>query len=127
MGLRVLIVDDSSLIRSVLAKSLRLSGLDLEEICEAADGKQAWELLQRDELDLVFSDLHMPEMDGVQLIHNLAEAGRLQRTPVIVISSDRSRERREELLSLGVRAFLRKPFTPDSVRAEVTQVLEVCR
>ncbi len=127
MGLRVLIVDDSSLIRSVLAKSLRLSGLELDEVFEAGDGRQAWDLLQAQEVDLIFSDLHMPEMDGVQLMHNLAEVGRLQRTPVIVISSDRSRERREELLALGVRAFLRKPFTPDSVRAEVTQVLEVCR
>ena len=122
MALNILIIDDSAIIRSVLVKCLSMSGLDLGTIHQAANGRLAYEILGAESIDLVFSDLHMPEMDGIELIHRLDAEGRLADLPVLVISSDRSQERRDDLLARGVRTFLRKPFTPDSIRQKVLAV-----
>ncbi len=124
MGLTALIVDDSPLIRAVVAKCLRLSGLTVDVVHEAGDGCEALDLLAAEAVDLVFCDLHMPRLGGVEMIERLAAAGRLPELPVLIISSDRSRERREQLLGLGARDFLQKPFTPESVREAVLAVTE---
>ena len=123
MALTILVVDDSPLIRAVLAKSLRLSGLDLAEVHQAGHGGEALTILEQEPIDLLLTDIHMPEVDGMTLLKTLADQGRLTTLPVLVISSDRSHERREELQALGVDHFLTKPFSPDAVRAGVEEAL----
>ena len=123
MALTILVVDDSPLIRAVLAKSLRLSGLDLAAVHQAGHGGEALTILEQEPVDLLLTDIHMPEVDGMALLKNLSDTGRLTSLPVLVISSDRSHERREELQALGVDHFLTKPFSPDAVRAGVEEAL----
>lgn len=120
----VLVVDDSPIIRRVLIRCLRLAGMTDDRLLEAGDGDEALAHLDAAAVDLVLCDLHMPGIDGNELLHRLADDGRLARLPVVVISSDRSLERRAELRSLGVRDFLGKPFTPESVGACLAGILE---
>lgn len=119
MGLSALVVDDSPIIRSVLVRCLGLSGLPLDRIDQAGHGEAALASLRQAPVDLLFCDLHMPVMDGVTMLRTLSEEGRLKTMTAIVISSDRSQDRRAVLSGLGVRGFLDKPFTPEGVRDAV--------
>lgn len=123
MGYNVLIVDDSLIIRSMVARTLRMSGLDLGEIYFAADGQQGLELLETHAVDIVFADINMPVMNGVQLVYAMAEQGMLEQVPVVIISSERNKQRKEYLKDLGVTAYLNKPFMPEDFRATVEQLL----
>lgn len=127
MPLNVLVVDDSPIIRAVLVRCLKLSGLELGSVSEAGNGRQALERLDAGGIDLLFCDLHMPEMDGIELIHRLHEAGRLVSLPVVIISSDRSQERMDDLARCGIRHYLKKPFTPESVRTATLAIAGAAR
>ncbi len=123
MGYTVLIVDDSDIIRSVLEKTLRMSRLPLDEVLTACNGKEALEKLNDNWVDIVFTDIHMPEMSGVELIDAMNSDAELSEIPVIIVSTEGSAARIEELKSKGVRAYLRKPFTPESIRVVVVDTL----
>jgi two-component system chemotaxis response regulator CheY len=123
--LQILVVDDSSIIRQMVCKSLGLAGLPPHEISEAGDGNQALALLRERSggFDLVLADIHMPNMTGTQLVGAMAEDENLKRIPVIIVSSDGNSANHERLRSLGVRALLKKPFRPEQFRAVVQPIL----
>ncbi len=123
MGYTVLIVDDSDIIRSVLERTLRMSRLPLDEVLTACNGKEALEKLNGNWVDIVFTDIHMPEMSGIELIDAMNSDAELSEIPVIIVSTEGSAARIEELKSKGVRAYLRKPFTPESIRVVVVDTL----
>ena len=123
MAYNVLVVDDSAITRKVVKKAITITGLDLRELHEARDGIEALQVLGDQWIDLVFVDLNMPRMNGVELIEKMAEDNRLESTPVIVITSDRNELRLAELKAHGVRAHLNKPFRPEALRDVLTQVL----
>lgn len=123
MSYRVLVVDDSPIIRSVVRKSISMSGLDVSEVLEAGNGREALEVMGREWVDIVFADLHMPEMDGQELIEHMGRDNLLVSIPVVVVSSDRSAVRIAELRRRGIRAFVKKPFRPETVRDVVQEVL----
>ncbi len=124
MGYNVLIVDDSLIIRSMVIRTLRMSGLDLGEIYFAANGQQGLEVLQAHAVDIVFADINMPVMNGVQMVNTMAEQGMLEQVPVVIISSERNKQRMEYLKNLGVTAYLNKPFMPEDFKATVEQLLK---
>jgi len=123
MGLSVLVVDDSAVTRSVIKKSLSMAGLDIGKIFEAANGLEALKVLEDAWIDIVFADLQMPEMNGVELIERMAKDSLLVSIPVVVVSADPNQQRAEELAKLGVRAFVRKPFRPEGIKQIVADVL----
>lgn len=124
MALNVLIVDDSATVRAVIGKTLRLAELPIQELHEASNGVEALAQLKAHWVDLVFTDLNMPEMDGVALVGKMSEDDLLKTVPVIVVSTEGSATRIEELKRKGIRAFVRKPFTPETIREAVENVLE---
>ena len=87
------------------------------------DAIAALEILKDAWIDLVLADINMPVMDGEQMVLKMAEDGLLNTIPTIIVSTDGSRERAERLSAKGVRAFVRKPFTPESLRQAVHNVL----
>ncbi len=123
MGYTVLIVDDSEIIRSVLERTLRMSQLPLDEVITACNGKEALDKLRGSWVDIVFTDIHMPEMSGIELIDAMNADAELSEIPVVTVSTEGSAARIEELKSKGVRAYLRKPFTPESIRDVVVETL----
>lgn len=124
MALNVLIVDDSATLRAVIIKSLRMAELPIQEVYEAPNGAEALKTLRENWVDLVFTDLNMPVMDGLALVEQMAKDDLMKTTPVIVVSTEGSATRIGELKSKGVRAFVRKPFTPEFIRETVERVLE---
>lgn len=121
--LTVLIVDDSSVMRRIVERSLRESGLRLERVIEADNGAAALDAVRTHSIDLIFSDINMPEMDGIELLRQIHATGTAKLPPVLMITTDGSEAKVLKAISLGARGYIRKPFTPDQVRQQVTDVL----
>jgi two-component system chemotaxis response regulator CheY len=124
MSYNILIVDDSRITRAVIAKTLSLSGVPIGELHEAENGQEALNVLDRNWIDLVLADINMPVMDGIEMVNRMSEDGLMQTIPVIVVSTEGSKTRIEEMRAKGVRAYIRKPCTPELVKSTVEDVLE---
>lgn len=122
MGINILIVDDSSVMRSMISKTVQLSGVDLSEIHQAANGKEGLDGLDRHWIDLVIADINMPEMDGEEMIDHIMRHPEHCKIPIVVISTEGSQTRIDRLLQKGA-VFIQKPFTPEKVRDILKQIL----
>jgi two-component system chemotaxis response regulator CheY len=117
--LRVLIVDDSSVMRKIVERALRSAGLELSEVLEASNGAEGLAAAEKGGLDLILSDINMPIMDGLEFLRNLSKITGVSGVPVVIISTEGSEAHVVEALSLGARGYLRKPFTPDQLKERV--------
>ena len=124
MAINVLIVDDSAVMRAMILKTMRMSGLPLGEIYQAADGQQGLNELNKQWIDLVLLDINMPVMNGEEMIERMRKDPDLKDTPVVVVSTEGSQTRIERLQRKGVR-FVHKPFTPEIIRDTVENFLGV--
>jgi len=116
MSLNVLIVDDSDVIRTMIARTLGLSQVPLGAIQQASNGREALAILEQEWVDLVLADINMPVMDGAEMIERMRQQPETADIPVIVLSSEGATERVAELMRHGVTAWVRKPFTPEELR-----------
>jgi two-component system chemotaxis response regulator CheY len=123
--LKVLIVDDSSVMRKIVERALRQGGLDLGEVLEAGNGAEALAEVQKGSLDLILSDINMPVMDGLEFLKSLAGVEQAKGVPVVMITTEGSEARVVEALSNGAKGYLRKPFTPEQVKERVAPLLGV--
>ncbi|HTT34018.1 MAG TPA: response regulator [Methylomirabilota bacterium] len=121
--LKVLIVDDSSVMRKIVERSLRQAGLELGEVLEAGNGAEALVEVQKGSLDLILSDINMPAVDGLEFLKNLAGVESAKGVPVVMITTEGSEARVVEALSAGAKGYIRKPFTPDQVRERIAPLL----
>jgi two-component system chemotaxis response regulator CheY len=123
--LKVLIVDDSAVMRKIVERALRQGGLDLGEVLEAGNGAEALVAVRKGGLDLILSDINMPVMDGLEFLRNLASEDLAKGVPVVMITTEGSESRVVEALSAGARGYLRKPFTPEQVKERVAPLVGV--
>lgn len=121
--LRILIVDDSAVMRKIVERSLRTAGFDLSEVLEASNGAEALALAKSGSLNLILSDVNMPSMDGLEFLRNLATIDAAKDVPVVMITTEGSEARVKEAVSMGARAYIRKPFTPEHVKERVAPLL----
>jgi two-component system, chemotaxis family, chemotaxis protein CheY len=124
MAYRVLIVDDSPVMRTFIRRAIEISGFEMAACLEASDGGSALDLLQSEWMDLILSDVNMPGMDGEEFLRRLEAHPMLRSIPVVVISTDATGPRMKLMLSLGARGYVTKPFTPEELRAELERTLE---
>jgi len=122
--IRALIVDDSSVMRKIVERSLRQAGIDLEEVREASNGAEALGMLKDGPVDLILCDINMPVMDGLEFVRQLQGADVAKGVPVVMITTEGSETHVVQALSCGARGYIRKPFTPDQVKEHVIPVLE---
>ena len=122
-ALRVLIVDDSSVMRKIVERALRQAGFNIGEVIEASNGAEALAEVQKSAPDMILSDINMPVMDGLEFLKNLATMDSAKGIPVVMITTEGSEARVVEALSAGAKGYLRKPFTPEQVRERVTPLL----
>jgi two-component system chemotaxis response regulator CheY len=115
MGKNVLLVDDSSTMRKIIGRSLRQAGIDFDTIFEAADGLEALEVLEKEQVDIVLSDINMPNMDGIAFLREKANRPAIKNIPVLMISTETGDDIIGEAKSLGALGAIKKPFTPDQV------------
>lgn len=125
MALNILIVDDSPVMRAFIRRVVDLTGLDVGTYCEAGDGEEALKLLRERWMDLVLTDINMPRMNGEEFVRQLESDELLRTIPVIVVSTDSSQNRVQQMLALGAKGYVTKPFLPEVLRDEVEKVLGV--
>lgn len=121
---RILIVDDSSVMRKIVERSLRQAGSDIEAVNEAGNGEEALKLVQMNQFNLILSDINMPAMDGLEFVRRLHALECTKTTPVVMITTETGEKHVVEALSLGARGYIRKPFTPDQIKERVVPLLE---
>lgn len=123
MSYNILIVDDSRTTRTVISKTLNIAGIPINRLHEAENGKVALKILEDNWVDLVLADINMPEMDGVEMVNRMARDGLLKTIPVVIVSTEGSQTRIEEMRAKGVKAYVRKPFTPELIKSLVEDIL----
>ena len=119
----VLIVDDSPAMRSFVRRVLELSGIPVGECAEAGDGKEALEILRKQWVDVVLTDLNMPTMDGEQFVRHMEADESLRSIPVLVVSTDRTDQRVQQMMTMGAKGYVTKPFLPETLRQELERAL----
>lgn len=115
MGKNVLLVDDSSTMRKIIGRSLRQAGIDFDNIFEAGDGVEALEVLETEKVDIVLSDINMPNMDGITFLKEKSQREGIKNVPVFMISTETGDDIIGEAKSYGALGAIKKPFTPDKV------------
>lgn len=124
MALNVLIVDDSDVIRQMIARTLDLARLPIGNVLQASNGREALAVLEEEWVDLVLADINMPVMNGMELVRRLHAKPETADLPVVIVSTEGANDRISELMDLGVIAWIRKPFTPEGIRDVVTGLLD---
>jgi two-component system chemotaxis response regulator CheY len=123
MAFKILIVDDSLPMRSVIKKTIKASGFGAADFLEASDGREALKVLGHEWLDLVITDYNMPNMNGMELIQEMKKDEILGSIPVLVVTTEGSQQKVREFLDMGASGYTKKPFTPESIRKKLTQIL----
>jgi two-component system, chemotaxis family, chemotaxis protein CheY len=121
--IRALIVDDSSVMRKIVERSLRQAGVDLDLVVEASNGVEALSALQSNLVDLILCDINMPIMDGLEFVREAAKVENARNVPIVMITTEGSEAHVVQALSAGARGYIRKPFTPDQVKEHVLPLL----
>jgi len=123
-ALRVLIVDDSSVMRKIVDRSLRQAGLQIREVLEAGNGVEALARIQETRVDLILSDINMPTMDGLELVRQLQAVENAQGVPIIMITTEAGESHVVQALSNGARGYIKKPFNPDQIKERIIPLFQ---
>lgn len=123
--IRALIVDDSSVMRKIVARSLAQAGLELQVVLEAGNGQEALDVLKTTNVDLILSDINMPSMDGLEFVRQIQVQNLAKGVPVVMITTESSEEHVRQAIQAGARGYIRKPFTPEHVKERVLPLLGV--
>jgi two-component system chemotaxis response regulator CheY len=125
MSFNVLIVDDSNAMRAVIRKIISMSGFKMDKCLHAGNGKEALEILVNEWVDVIISDINMPEMNGLELLARLKQDDLYKEIPVIMISTEGSDERMQEAFACGAQGFIKKPFIPEELRRILYEIIGV--
>jgi two-component system chemotaxis response regulator CheY len=120
VGARVLIVDDSRSMRQMVRAALEAAG---HQVAEGEDGRAALALLEKAPVDLVVSDVNMPEMDGIALTRAIRQRPAHRFTPILILTTEHTDEMKQRGRAAGATGWLVKPFNPAQLRQVVERVL----
>ena len=126
--MRTLIVDDSSLMRKMIERALRLAGLNMDEVLQAGNGEEALQVLRQEttngsKLNLIISDINMPIMDGLTFLEQRKKENLAQGVPVIMVTTEGSEAFVMRAIAAGAVGYICKPFVPDQIRAKIQHLL----
>jgi len=117
---KILAVDDSATMRKMVAMTLQSAG---HEVISAEDGVEALDMARQDAVDLVLTDVNMPRMDGITLVRELRGLDSYRLTPMLVLTTESSAERKQEGRAAGATGWIVKPFNPEQLLFAITRVL----
>lgn len=117
---KILAVDDSVSMRQMVAFTLKAAG---HTVTDAADGKQALDLAQKESFDLVLTDVNMPVMDGITLTKELRALPAYRFTPILVLTTEAGADMKQQGRAAGATGWLVKPFNPDQLLNTLKRVL----
>ncbi|MBN1183940.1 MAG: response regulator [Bacteroidales bacterium] len=118
---KILIVDDSASIRDVLSFVLKEEGF---EVFMAEDGVDAQKHLNGQQLDLIITDLYMPNMDGIELIKKIRSMSDYERTPILFLTTESQNEKKSEAKEAGATGWIVKPFVQKNLIAAIMKVMK---
>ena len=116
---RILIVDDFATMRRVIRNLLEELGYSTKKMREAENGREAMEILDEAEIDLVVLDWNMPETPGIETLRWLRKHETRSQIPVLMVTAEATREQIVEAAEIGVNAYILKPFTADTLRKKL--------
>jgi two-component system chemotaxis response regulator CheY len=119
MPLDVLIVDDSAAIRKIVQRMLNQAQVPLGKVLEAGDGVEALAALRQHPVQLVLTDINMPNMDGLQLLGQIRDCAEWAKIPVIMITTEGGEAKVMEAVQRGANGYVRKPFTADQIKEKL--------
>lgn len=124
MAINVLIVDDSRIMRTMILKTLQMTGISLGEIFQAGNGREGLESLEQNWIDLAIVDINMPVMNGEEMIDRMRANPEMEDLPVVVVSTEGSETRIARLEEKGV-VFIHKPFQAETIRDTIVDLLKL--
>ena len=120
MGKTIMTVDDSSSVRQMVSFTLKDAGYS---VVEAADGKDALQKLQGP-VDMIITDLNMPNMDGIELIKNVRATSGYKFIPIVMLTTESQNEKKQEGKKAGASGWIVKPFKPPQILSVVQKLLK---
>lgn len=124
MAINILVVDDSAVMRSMIIKTIKNTGIELGEIHQAGNGADGLEIMDEHWLDLLFIDVNMPVMDGMEMLSKVRENPTTKDMPILIVSTESNSER-IKIIDEQYAGFVHKPFTPEMLREKILSVLGV--
>ena len=116
MGLNVLLIDDSGVMRKLVSKALRAAGLDITSTAEAGNGQEGLDALGKGNFDIVLCDWNMPVMDGLTFVK---EARGSHSVPIVMLTTESGEDKIKQALDAGANAYITKPFTPEKLEERI--------
>ena len=116
----ILAVDDSASMRQMVSFTLKHAGY---EVIEAADGREALELARKHTVNLVLTDVNMPEMDGITLVRELRQLAAYKFVPMLMLTTESTQDKKMQGKAAGATGWLIKPFNPEKLLATIAKVL----
>jgi two-component system chemotaxis response regulator CheY len=120
MAKKILIVDDSESVRMIARIALREQGY---EVVEAGNGIEAPKQLDAERVNLVISDVNMPEMDGITLLKQIKASAKHKFMPIIMLTTEAGQDKKDEGRAAGAKAWITKPFQPNVLIAAVSKLM----
>lgn len=122
-AMKLLVVDDSATMRKIIIRNLRRAGIEASEIVEASDGAEAWEQLDSNRFDLVFTDVNMPNMTGIELLDKIRASDEHKKIPVIMVTTESTQEAVNLFREKGASGCVAKPFSAEMLEDVVSKVI----
>lgn len=119
MAKKVMTVDDSRTMRDMVSYTLKSAGF---EVLEAEDGAKALTVLEKTPVDLVITDVNMPNMDGVTLVRRLRALGHFRSTPILILTTEGGEDKKSQGRAAGATGWIVKPFAPDKLLQVISKV-----
>ncbi len=123
MGKKILVVDDSAIMRSLVVSALE--EIDGIETVEAANGYEALKALPQHTFDMIITDINMPEINGLEIVHFVKNHDQYKHIPTIIISTDHGEEEVKKGLALGANRYFIKPFGMERLQDAVREFLKI--
>jgi two-component system, chemotaxis family, chemotaxis protein CheY len=120
-NLKILAVDDSPTMRRIIINTLKRAGYD--DVIEASDGKDALAKMRVEKVNFVITDWNMPEMDGLTFVSTLRSTDEFKALPILMVTTRSVKEDIVEAMKAGVNNYIVKPFTPETLKAKIDQIL----
>jgi len=122
LDMNVLVVDDFSTMRRIVKKSLTIMGF--KNIIEVEDGKDALDILAKEDIGLILSDWNMPVMMGIDLLKAVRGDEKLKKIPFIMVTAEGQKNNIMAAVEAGVSNYIVKPFTPDILKEKIQKILK---
>ncbi|MDH5762422.1 MAG: response regulator [Nitrospinota bacterium] len=119
---KVMVVDDSSVMRQIIKNNLKQLGFDQTNLLDAEDGEQALKRINEDEVDLVISDWNMPKMTGIDFLKAVRADGSLKELPFLMVTSEADKEKIMEAVQAGVNQYIVKPFNATQLEEKIREI-----